>query len=235
MGDDKIREGLLQVGWPESDINEAMVKAPAGVAPQPRPKAMMSKSLAVIFTVIAIAVAGYFAGAYYMSKFQNFPLWPFEAPVMAPTFTPRPSPANLEVELPSDISADWKTYRNEGYGFEFRYPGDFKILFEKYDQYNHLVVLKKDQQQFEVRIIKRSISLDKYWYLDTPIDSTGTLGDKQANIYKSTGYCDGPGCGPPFITYVAEVNNDFYHMTFYGDQALSKTENQILSTFKFIE
>lgn len=127
MGDYKIREGLLQAGWATADVEEAMAKAPAVSASQTKPKAMMSKTLAVIFVVIAIAVGGYFAGAYYASKFQNFPLWPFEVGVPVPTFTPRPSPTNLEAKLPSEIPSDWKTYRNEEYGFEFKYPGDWKV------------------------------------------------------------------------------------------------------------
>ena len=122
IGDNKIREGLLQAGWPVSSVEEAMMKAPMADASQSRPKALMSKSLAVIFTVTAIAVAGYFAGAFYTANFQSFPLWPFEVSVPVPIFTPRPSPTAMP-----DPTADWQTYRNEEYGFEFRYPGSWEV------------------------------------------------------------------------------------------------------------
>jgi len=34
--------------------------------------------------------------------------------------------SDLEAQLPSDIPADWQTYRNEEYGFEFRYPVEWE-------------------------------------------------------------------------------------------------------------
>ncbi|MFA6215152.1 MAG: hypothetical protein WC768_01115 [Patescibacteria group bacterium] len=43
-----------------------------------------------------------------------------------------------------DIS-DWKTYRNEEYGFEFKYPEDWKIQ-EKFFQTNELFVLKGESR-----------------------------------------------------------------------------------------
>lgn len=92
MSDEQIRQGLLQSGWGANDINEALMGAPAGIAPGgAKPKAMMSKHLAVSFIIITIAVAGYFAGAFYTATYQDFPLWPFEVPVPVPTFTPRPA------------------------------------------------------------------------------------------------------------------------------------------------
>ena len=50
-----------------------------------------------------------------------------------------------------------------------------------------------------------------------------------------TGYCDGPGCGKPYVVFAARYKGDIYHLIFYGDAVVSAEENQILSTFKFLE
>src|SRR3989344_1843663 len=48
---------------------------------------------------------------------------------------PEPEPENVAISQP-DQFADWKTYRNEEYGFEFRYPNIFEIS-EHYLKANH--------------------------------------------------------------------------------------------------
>ena len=64
----------------------------------------------LIWLIVILAVAGTAYGGIWFWNDKN-------KEAVGPTFTPRPDPM-----------ADWKTYRNEEYGFEFRYPGEmFKI------------------------------------------------------------------------------------------------------------
>ncbi len=167
MEDNQIRSGLLQAGWQTSDVEEAMVSKENPKSqilnPKQSPKILNSKPIIrnslFIILALGIVVAVYAGAAYYLTNFQNFPLWPFEAPVVSlPTFTPRPSQSPLNqaegkfcggiaaVACPigyecildgnypdaggkctkADIS-DWQTYRNEEYGFEFKYPGDWEV------------------------------------------------------------------------------------------------------------
>lgn len=39
--------------------------------------------------------------------------------------------SNPNVQSSDTQTADWKTYRNDQYGFEFRYPGTYKLATEK--------------------------------------------------------------------------------------------------------
>lgn len=106
------------------------------------------------------------------------------------------------------------------------------------DQYNRLTFFKGDGLIFQVSIQKNvsNISLANYKYLDFPVKQKTTLGGNPANIYEMPiGYCDGPSCSDPSITIVTEYGPDFYHLEYYGDTQLSDVENQILSTFKFVE
>lgn len=74
----------------------------------------------ILLVVVGFAIVGYFASAYY------FTLWPFPSPnSVVPIFTPRPSATTTVL----DTSA-WKTYRNEEYGFEFKYPRTWKRPYD---------------------------------------------------------------------------------------------------------
>lgn len=53
---------------------------------------------------------------------------PTPEPVVSPESTPEPTPSDQPID-----TSDWKTYRNEEYGFEFKYPREYQV-FDDYPE-----------------------------------------------------------------------------------------------------
>jgi hypothetical protein len=137
----------------------------------------------------------------------------------------------------STIPSDWKTYSNSSFGITIKYPQTVTTKDEMDDQYNRKVAFIGDNLDFTVTLRKAdpNFILSKYFFMDSPISRTSTLGGKEANVYElPKGYCDGPSCSQPYIAIVTEHNGDIYSLAFFGDSKLSNQESQILSTFKFL-
>lgn len=135
----------------------------------------------------------------------------------------------------TDTVTTWKTYQNKKLGFELQIPSYISIIEDSRD----LIIFESEKENFELRLRDKeykSQNLNHYSYLDLPIFSKSTLGEKEAVIFKApNGYCDGPGCTKPFIAYSAMSNETFYNLVFKGDTSLNDTEEAILISFKFIQ
>ena len=144
----------------------------------------------------------------------------------------------------ANITSDWKTYRDQGLGIQIDTPPKAVINSYSNDDTNRLVYFESEGDRFEVRLAEGkgkngagtfNIPFQEFYYLDFPIDSTVDINNMKFNIYKApSGYCDGPGCGAPFISYATKKNDTFYIITFSGDAKLSGIEDIILKTFKII-
>jgi len=207
---------------------EPISQPPIETPPQSRGK----PNKLVLAVIVLLLLAGAAFGGYMMGK-QN---------------TPTPSPTPVVTSTPSsEPTSGWETYTNGELGFSIKHPREQYLIEEFNDEDNRLVVFSGDTENegpiFEVRTKSLSdvisnpqmFEFNQYYYLDTQKTETTEVDGRQTNVYKSkTGYCDATGCSRPYVSY-AVLNDDIYHITFFGDDEVSQEENQILSSFEFIE
>jgi len=72
----------------------------------------------VVVIVILVGVVGYFA---FVKKSEPVVQQPTPIPTTTQSKTPAPTPT------PGDETANWKTYTNAEYGFEFKYPSNLEL------------------------------------------------------------------------------------------------------------
>ena len=73
-------------------------------------------------------------------------------------------------------------------------------------------------------------------FFDQEVSSTTTINGKEFGVFINPhGYCDGPGCGTPYIHYKVLNDNKYYNLTFYGDAEMDEMETEILNSLKFTD
>src|SRR3989338_4898585 len=116
MTHDQIRRALLDVGWREEDINETLQLS---FKDEFLHKSLILKLLPIL--IIVGLIVGYFAFAYYLT------IWPFESEISVSTSSKQVEKITRAGPVTDDSMSDWKVYRNEEYGFEFKYPESWKL------------------------------------------------------------------------------------------------------------
>ena len=134
--------------------------------------------------------------------------------------------------VPSDVEG-WQTYRNEVYGFEFRYPSTLRIKADG-GGYFRLGKTKEVNETFLEIIYGEAVSN----FDNTQAKYVGTilLDSIPARKYSAPeGLCDGPDfCSPPAVQINVTHETKEYALIFYGSADLTEEQQQILSTFRFI-
>lgn len=145
--------------------------------------------------------------------------------------TPAPIVTPIYTEI---FSNGWKNYENDKLGFSLNIPPDASIEKELVTENNRLVIYDNLTSKFEVRINEnKDAQLSTYSYLDIKASGRATLAGQTASVFTAPkGYCDGPSCSEPFVTYATKNGDDFYNLVFYGDSKISEEEKEILASFK---
>ena len=141
-------------------------------------------------------------------------------------------------------TADWKTYHNEEFGFELKYPSTFDL--SENNEWSQLSpffqVMFSDKKNpsvsFQVKVTpNKGMSEPLNIHLDHPVNSQDVLGGEKANLFiLKNGYCDGPSCSEKIIALKAEKNQKFYIMEFHGvNDLLEQFPANLRASFHFIQ
>ena len=262
MEDSKIREGMMQSGLPANEIDEAFNKeASPDFVKQNRGSSIFSQNLsnfgkigttslqkwiAIIGTIIILGMAGAYAYVSYQAS-KNYNEVTRQAKLAQEEYgrIEQERLANSSTSS-GQVSSDWKLYRNEEYGFEFRYPvlGVEQRVIKDSETTRGLVV--------SFNLEYRAEGKD---YFETAY-SFGVLHnpDKLSlQEYYVQNECFSPepteDCGPSyvikdFLSPSAEnivriyFNGQTHELNLYGydtNEKIDKLSNQILFTFRFLE
>lgn len=195
--------------------------------PPAEPKKSQFSTVAIL--IIIIAVSAYIALASQMN------LWPFSSDVMVESPTPTP-----------EVTANWKTYRNDEFEFELKHPLALKIANPTTDS-GPVTNMFSVAFNFSF-VVHEDIKIDEYWTklfraeerpdnaLRQPIVIDNQNGYKWENI-------KGPLPDYQYTVVIVNKNNRLFAFTYAinkegklkDDEIDQIVFDQILSTFKFIE
>jgi hypothetical protein len=222
--DEEIKKTLLDAGWKEGDIEEGfrtVTESKQPIVPEESVKKLKPKWLVPVIIVVGIIVLGLITwGGYEL-------------------FKPAPSKLPGAGEIEQDQFKNWKTYRNEEYGFEIKYPE--RWLVEVKDNPPkplgcvQRIYLRKDIGSAGVDILifanPLKSSIREWLSQQGAEDSFEGISLNTIPALKS----DKSDSGSYFL-YVARGNYIYMiDVVKFSDKTIVDIQNQILSTFKFIE
>jgi hypothetical protein len=130
------------------------------------------------------------------------------------------------------VKPAWITFKNQEYGYEFRYPSEARVDVALKDA-SQVRVQIGPSDPFEVNVTLQYTSVDLLYYLDTPTSGERTIGENIWSEFLLTdGYCDATGCSAPIYALKMDSGNILFTVTFYSQKTTTELQEEILATFK---
>lgn len=183
--------------------------------PPSSPKASKGKAKFLIpLIILALLVGGYFA----LAKYQN--LWPFEN-----------SGKEQEISGQANETADWKTYRNEEYGFEVRYPNSWSEVNGSFYSYltPEAALEGESPYSLRIRVLEKATENQEAG----PVECIKNLINYKVNNFPAQRYTDSCDYSEP-TWFKVFLDNKIITGTNYSGDSDYVIIDQILSTFRFI-
>jgi len=213
---------------PELNNQPVMPQMPQEPAPMLiPPKHFGPKFFVALVAIIILAGASYGAIWWWWGRQQI-------AQEVVPTFTPR-----------TDETADWKTYTNTQYGFEFKYPADWTLQDGKEQgispMFNSVIITKNlsNKEYLRISFTSSKENLQQGFSGQEKISLAGIewIGSQYNNGVPGE---DAPHDSLAYFSKYAGLNFqvDLYPVTFLPystNRDINPILNQILSTFKFTD
>ena len=229
--------------WGKQDKNNMNEENFSPIQPVLEPEKSNAKLIIVIAIIVVIVAITAGVVGYLFAKKTNAPAT--EPVATQPVAVQQPT-TEAVVTQPADETADWKTYTNTKYGFEFKYPQSYSIQ----DIKEGIVAVKSMSNSgpanLNVQINQEgslnSLSLDEI--MQAKLKSSSTANVQKITIAGQPAY-EGVSLGmvSSYAVYLKNGNNFFELMFDTGNRntlaenkaGLSEDQKTMLSTFKFTE
>jgi hypothetical protein len=140
----------------------------------------------------------------------------------------------------SESSSDWNEHLSKEYNYKVSFPGDYnyELVDDDYKKTEELYFVKESVTLLSIKVSKDYTLNEPDIYMDIPKTGTASFGDRNWNkfmIPKNTTLSDGANTTSNLLIFRTENNNVLYTISIEGQEELNDIQNQILSTFQFLE